>query len=99
VVSYPALGEGFGLPVVEAMACGAAVLTTDRLSLPEVGGDAVEYTGVDAEAIGAGLSRLLDDPTRRRELSERAIRRAAGFSWARSARYHADTYQRAAERA
>ena len=45
VVAYPSLGEGFGLPVLEAMACGAAVLTTRKLSLPEVGGDAVAYTG------------------------------------------------------
>ncbi|MDQ1745621.1 MAG: hypothetical protein QOE23_3960, partial [Pseudonocardiales bacterium] len=44
VVAYPSLGEGFGLPVLEAMACGAPVLTTRLLSLPEVGGDAVEYT-------------------------------------------------------
>ena len=43
IVAYPALGEGFGLPVLEAMACGAAVLTTDRLSLSEVGGDAVRF--------------------------------------------------------
>ena len=45
----PVLGEGFGLPVLEAMAAGAAVLTTRRLSLPEVGGDAVAYCGIDAK--------------------------------------------------
>ena len=44
VVAYPSSAEGFGLPVLEAMACGAAVLTTRFLALPEVGGDAVEYT-------------------------------------------------------
>ena len=43
VLAYPSLGEGFGLPVLEAMACGAAALTTRELSLPEVGGDAVAY--------------------------------------------------------
>jgi glycosyltransferase involved in cell wall biosynthesis len=47
LVAYPSHGEGFGLPVLEAMACGAPVLTTRRLSLPEVGGDAVAYTEPD----------------------------------------------------
>ena len=45
VAAYPSHGEGFGLAILEAMACGAPVLTTPRLSLPEVGGDAVAYTG------------------------------------------------------
>ena len=62
VVAYPSLGEGFGLPVLEAMACGAAVLTTRKLSLPEVGGDAVAYTGTGAGDIAAALSDLLDNP-------------------------------------
>ena len=65
VVAYPSHGEGFGLPVLEAMACGAPVLTTPRLSLPEVGGDAVAYTEPDAESIAVSLSALLDDAERR----------------------------------
>ncbi len=76
VVAYPSLGEGFGLPVLEAMACGAAVLTTRKLSLPEVGGDAVAYTGTGAGDIAAALSDLLDNPERRAELSVAAV--AAG---------------------
>ncbi len=55
LVAYPSLGEGFGLPVLEAMACGAPVLTTRRLSLPEVGGDAVAYTEPDPDSIAAAL--------------------------------------------
>ncbi|MGH3944795.1 MAG: glycosyltransferase family 4 protein, partial [Pseudonocardiaceae bacterium] len=62
LVAYPSLGEGFGLPVLEAMAAGAAVLTTRRLAIPEVGGDAVAYCGTQAEDIAAGILELLDDP-------------------------------------
>ena len=96
VVAYPSLGEGFGLPVLEAMACGAAVLTTRKLSLPEVGGDAVAYTGTGAGDIAAALSDLLDHPEHRAELSAAAVRRAAGFTWAASAEAHQEAYDRAA---
>ncbi|MGA9691332.1 MAG: glycosyltransferase family 1 protein [Pseudonocardiaceae bacterium] len=96
VVAYPSLGEGFGLPVLEAMAAGAAVLTTRRLSLPEVGGDAVAYCGIDANDIAAGLVELLDDPARRAELSAAAQRRAKDFSWAVSATLHREAYSHAA---
>ncbi|CAN5640535.1 glycosyltransferase family 1 protein [soil metagenome] len=96
VFVYPSLGEGFGLPVLEAMAAGAAVLTTDRLALPEVGGDAVAYTDIDAPAIGRALSRLLDSPAERASLSSRGLARSAEFSWHRSAALHAAVYARAA---
>jgi glycosyltransferase involved in cell wall biosynthesis len=96
VVAYPSLGEGFGLPVLEAMAAGAAVLTTRRLAIPEVGGDAVAYCGIDAKDIAAGLVELLDDPARRAELSTAAQRRAKDFSWATSAALHREAYSRAA---
>ncbi|HWM07198.1 MAG TPA: glycosyltransferase family 1 protein [Actinophytocola sp.] len=92
VVAYPSLGEGFGLPVLEAMAAGAAVLTTRRLAIPEVGGDAVAYCGIEAEDIAAGLLELLDDPARRAEFSAAAQRRAKEFSWAASAVLHRRAY-------
>ncbi|QFZ24843.1 glycosyltransferase family 4 protein [Saccharothrix syringae] len=95
VVAYPSLGEGFGLPVLEAMACGAAVLTTRRLSLPEVGGDAVAYCGVGAGDIAAALGELLDAPVRRDELAAAALVRAKDFSWATSAAQHRLAYERA----
>ena len=86
VFCYPSLGEGFGLPVLEAMAAGAAVVTSDRSSLPEVGGDAVEYADpTDVTSIAAALERVLSDPARREELGRRARERAAAFSWDRFA--------------
>lgn len=88
VFAYPSLGEGFGLPVLEAMACGAPTLTTRELALPEVGGDAVEYTGLTAEEIEASLRALLADAARRAELAAAGPVRAAEFSWQRSAEAH-----------
>ena len=95
VVAYPSLGEGFGLPVLEAMACGAAVLTTRELSLPEVGGDAVAYCGTDEGSIAAELRALLDDPGRRARLAEAAISRASLFTWEAAARVHVEAYEAA----
>jgi glycosyltransferase involved in cell wall biosynthesis len=97
VVAAPSRGEGFGLPVLEAMACGAPVLTTNRTSLPEVGGDAVAYTEPEAESIAAALRALLDDPDRRMALGEAGHARAREFTWAASAAAHAASYKRAAE--
>jgi glycosyltransferase involved in cell wall biosynthesis len=86
VFCYPSLGEGFGLPVLEAMAAGAAVVTSNMSSLPEVGGEAVEYVDPrDAPSIAAGLDRLLQSESRRAELGELAHARAMHFSWAQFA--------------
>jgi glycosyltransferase involved in cell wall biosynthesis len=97
VVAYPSHGEGFGLPVLEAMACGVPVLTTHRLSLPEVGGDAVAYTEPGVDDIAAALSSLLDDEGRRRALAAAALARAREFTWAASAEAHLASYARAAQ--
>ena len=97
VVAAPSRGEGFGLPVLEAMACGAPVLTTYRTSLPEVGGDAVAYTEPDADSIAVALRVLLDDPERRTALGLAGYARAQDFTWAASATAHVASYKRAAD--
>jgi glycosyltransferase involved in cell wall biosynthesis len=92
LVVYPSLGEGFGLPVLEAMACGAPVLTTRLLAIPEIGGDAVAYTGTDPGSIAADLGALLADPGRRASLAAAGVDRAAGFDWRSCARAHLAAY-------
>jgi glycosyltransferase involved in cell wall biosynthesis len=97
VVAFPARGEGFGLPMLEAMACGAAVLTTPRSSPPEVGGDVVAYTEPDAASIEAALRELLSSPSRRASLGSAGHVRSQEFTWAASAAAHVASYKRAAE--
>jgi glycosyltransferase involved in cell wall biosynthesis len=97
VVAYPSHGEGFGLPVLEAMACGAPVLTTPRLSLPEVGGDAVAYTEPDVDSLATSLAALYDDDARRQALSDAGHARSLGFTWAASAEAHLASYARAVQ--
>jgi glycosyltransferase involved in cell wall biosynthesis len=97
VAAFPSRGEGFGLPVLEAMACGAPVLTTHCTSLPEVGGDAVAYTEPDAGSIKVMLRALLDDPEKRAALGVAGHTRAQAFTWVASAAAHLASYKRAAD--
>lgn len=80
---FPSLYEGYGLPPLEAMACGCPVISSDRSGLPEVVGDAgLLVDPTDHEGIGAAIGALLSDDDRRRTLRERALARAAELSWA-----------------
>ena len=84
--AYPSLDEGFGLPVLEAMACGCPVLTSHVPVLREVAGGAADLTDpLDVDSIAAGLEALVADESRRASLVRRGLARAAQFSWARTA--------------
>ena len=81
----PSFMEGFGLTVLEAMACGVPVVVSDRGSLPEVVDSAGTIVPPTADALARSLAKLLRDPKRAEEMGERAHRRAAEFSWNRTA--------------
>ncbi len=91
VVAYPSLEEGFGLPVLEAMAAGAPVLTSDRSSLPEVAGSAALLVDpTDVNAIRAGLELMLGDDELRVRLAAAGRARSRDFSWSTTARQTRD---------
>ncbi|WP_259170643.1 glycosyltransferase family 4 protein [Salinibacter ruber] len=94
---YPSLYEGFGLPVLEAMACGTAVLTSDVTSLPEVAGEAAILVDPCSEdEILRGLVKLLRDDSLRSHLQEKGKQRAASFSWNRSVQKTESLFRRLA---
>ncbi len=94
VFAYPSLAEGFGLPVLEAMACGAPVLTSQGSALPEVTGDAARLVDpTDTGALGAALHELLESPEERQRLRRLGLARAATFSWRRAATETRDLYR------
>ena len=95
---YPSLYEGFGLPVVEAMACGLPVITSTGGSLPEIAGDAALIVDpLDERAIAEAILRLSGDDGLRCELSRKGRTRAQRFSWAESAERHIQVYREAAD--
>lgn len=97
-VVVPSLYEGFGLPALEALACGAPVLAADRASLPEVVGSAGLLVEPDAESLAEGLRSLLGDSALAQRLRQAGPKQAATFSWARTAKTTLATYRKVAAR-
>jgi len=96
ILAYPSLYEGFGMPVLEAQACGTPVLTSNVSSLPEAAGDAASMVDpYDVEALAAELDRLLTDKLLRHELRKRGLAHASQFTWPLMAQETADVYRRA----
>lgn len=92
---FTSLHEGFGLPLVEAMACGLPVVATDNSAIPEVTGGAASLAPTrDAAALAGAALALLDDPERRAELARRGRARAREFSWRRSAQETLAVYRK-----
>lgn len=94
----PSVYEGFGLPVLEGMACGTPVLCSNAASLPELGGEcALYFDPYDIEAMTATLQKVLDDDDLRRQMRENGIRQAATFSWQRAAQETLAVYRKFAD--
>ncbi|HEC22452.1 MAG TPA: glycosyltransferase family 1 protein, partial [Chloroflexi bacterium] len=99
VFVYPSVYEGFGLPLLEAMACGLPVVASNTTSLPEaVGPDGLLLPPDDARAWTETLSGLLSDPAARSALAERGRQRARRFTWEQTARQVVASYRRALNR-
>ena len=94
IFAFPSLDEGFGMPVLDAMASGVPVLSSTRSALPEVCGDAALLVDpADNDAIAEGLTQLASDSALREELRVRGLIRAREFTWAKAAAQTWEVYR------
>lgn len=93
VLLYPSFYEGFGLPILEAMGCGTAVITSNVSSMPEVGGEAAIYVSPDSlEDIKGALKDVMEDKELKKDLIKKGFEQSKKFSWQKCAKETADVY-------
>lgn len=91
---YPSLRESFGIPILEAMACGTPVITSDTSAMPEIAGDAAYLVNpLDYQSIGQGILKILDSEALKKRLIQSGLERAAQFSWKNTANQLLHIYQ------
>jgi glycosyltransferase involved in cell wall biosynthesis len=91
---FPSLHESFGMPILEAMACGCPVITSNTTACKEVAGDAALLVNpYSVDEITSAMERLVEDSALRRSLREKGIKRASMFTWKKSAQEHLKVFE------
>lgn len=96
---FPFIHEGFGLPIIEAMACGTPVISSNTTSMPEVGGDAIHFVNpYSVNSIKAGMEKIIEDEDYRNYLIKKGYVQVKRFSWEETAKKTIEIYEKAAKK-